>query len=522
MYHYVELPRFATFLLQNRLEDISADQLELSRKHSVPLLKYLKHLSDRQLIDLTKESMIELLTHIEENKAADYIRMSLQRWLSDQLAIVGKMEVVAEDITLISYIRRRSFKKWVPDYTSDVQQMMLLNDEIDLFFIGQDTSGINTYINILKESITAKENQLLEAQAIAHLGSFEWNIEKDTSVSTPELRKIFALKDRQPYYAFLKYVHPEDVEKIKDAMTTALTSGTFDCEYRYITPQGEKTLWTLGIVSFIDGKPVLMQGTVQDISERKNIERELTEKTAQLKKSNESLQQFASVASHDLKEPLRKIATYTDLVILTEEGRLSQKSTVNLEKVKDAARRMQQMISDILSYSSIEGEQKEMTNLQAVLDETTEVLDYAIKERKGIVKSDGLPAAFVDAAQIRQLFQNLISNALKFSRQGIPPVIDITHAVKKGKEIDGMDISSEKDYLEIKISDNGIGFEEEYAERIFGLFNRLHSKSTYEGSGLGLSIARRIVDSHNGFISASSKKGEGSTFTITLPLHNTA
>jgi signal transduction histidine kinase len=178
---------------------------------------------------------------------------------------------------------------------------------------------------------------------------------------------------------------------------------------------------------------------------------------------------------------------------------------------------MQQMITDILSYSSIEGEEKEIINLQAVLDETLELLDQTIKEKGATITSDSLPAAFADAAQIRQLFQNLISNALKFAKPDVPPRITFSHTIKKGKEITIPGASTNLKYLQICIADNGIGFEEEYAEKIFGLFNRLHSKSAYEGSGLGLSIARRIVENHNGFIAAQSKKGEGATFIITLP-----
>lgn len=518
MYRFAEFPGFASYLLENHLHDLCVDQLTLSRQHNVPVLKLLTHISDEELILRTKESMTELLLDLQENRAFDFIRKSMERWVADQLEIVGKLEVVAEDLTLISYIRRRSFKKWVPSYASEGEKMMRLNDEIDLFFMGQDTTGINTYINILKENLEKKEHQLLVAQSIAHLGSYEWDIQKDESVSTPELRKIFELKDRQPYEEFLKSVHPDDVEKLQAAINTALQTGNYECEYRYLAPSGEKTLWTIGVVSFENEQPAIMRGTVQDITERKNIERELLEKTLQLERSNESLQQFASVASHDLKEPLRKIATFTDFVLESERDFLSDKATSNLQKVKDSARRMQSMITDILTYSSMEGRDKADTDLQTVFQETIDVLDETIKDKKASITSDQLPTIRADAAQMRQLFQNLFSNALKFSKPDVAPRITVHHTIKHGKELNIPGLSASTPYLQLHVVDNGIGFEEEYAEKIFGLFHRLHSKSTYEGSGLGLSIARRIVENHRGLIKASSHKNEGSRFTIILPL----
>jgi signal transduction histidine kinase len=194
----------------------------------------------------------------------------------------------------------------------------------------------------------------------------------------------------------------------------------------------------------------------------------------------------------------------------------------NLEKVKASSIRMQQMIEEILNFSSITNEaKKECVSLTKVLNEALEILDDGIRERSASITADNLPEAVVIPAQLRQLFQNLIANSLKFSRKDVKPKITITHKFKAGNEIQH-ELQSENfkpagQYLQLIISDNGIGFKQEHAQKIFGLFTRLHSRSTYEGSGLGLSICKRIVENHEGTITATSQPGAGSTFIVTIP-----
>jgi signal transduction histidine kinase len=364
-------------------------------------------------------------------------------------------------------------------------------------------------------ALEKREQQLLEAQALAHIGSYEWNMKENRSVNTPEVYKIFEMDDHQRYEEFMTHVHPDDVQKVKDAIAESFRTGNYDCEYRYQKNGKEKVIWSLGKVQFENGQAVRMIGTVQDITEIKAIEKELLEKTRQLEESNKSLQQFASVASHDLKEPLRKISMFADIVMEAEKDNLSQNSFERLMRMQASSKSMMQMIQDILAFSMLEVKQpKEKVNLDKLVKEILDLLDERIKDTKAEIVCDTLPEAYVIPSQFRQMLQNLISNALKFSKKDVPPKIEV-----RFKWINGLveNLKPASRYLQLTICDNGIGIEEEYLDSVFDLFKRLHSKAEYEGSGLGLAITKRIVANHEGEIIVTSKPGKGTCFYITIP-----
>jgi light-regulated signal transduction histidine kinase (bacteriophytochrome) len=220
-----------------------------------------------------------------------------------------------------------------------------------------------------------------------------------------------------------------------------------------------------------------------------------------------------------MKEPLRKIAMFSDLIITTDWDELSEKTKTNLQKITDASKRMQQLIEGILSYSSLNiSAVKENYSLEEALKEAINNLEFKIKETSAVIESDSLPTANVVPFQMQQLFQNLLANALKFAKKNVQPKIAVTHTIVPKSNIASKNLQPADHYLEIKISDNGIGFSNDVAERIFGLFQRLHSKSAYEGSGLGLAICKRIAEYHGGTITASSKENTGSTFIVLLPI----
>ncbi len=258
---------------------------------------------------------------------------------------------------------------------------------------------------------------------------------------------------------------------------------------------------------------------IRDITEQKNNQAQLELKTLELERSNQQLQEFASIASHDLKEPLRKIAMFVDVIITKENEALSEATKNNLQKIRDAARRMRQLTEGILSYSSFgTAVEKEQISLEVLLQDAVANLESRIKETNAVITSDGLPEAPVVALQLQQVFQNLLSNAIKFSKNDETPRINISHIILPWKEIQIKDLQHAAHYLQINFEDNGIGFSGEVTEKIFGLFQRLHGKSAYEGSGLGLAICRKIIENHKGTITATSEPDAGSTFTILLPL----
>jgi PAS domain S-box-containing protein len=267
-----------------------------------------------------------------------------------------------------------------------------------------------------------------------------------------------------------------------------------------------------------DGSIRQIIGAALDINRRKEMERTILQNTLQLEQSNASLEEFAYVASHDLKEPLRKISTFGDRLVASQLDRLSDDGKIYLRKIVDASQRMQNMISDLLSISMISGNRAfETYSLQRILEETVQTLEFKIENQQAVIRYDQLPEANIIPSQFRQLFQNLLSNSLKFVREGVQPLITIRCTEADPYEAAPYQLARAEKYLKILFSDNGIGFENEYAQKIFAIFQRLHGRSEYEGSGIGLSICKKIVEHHRGVIFAQGEPGVGATFTIILP-----
>jgi light-regulated signal transduction histidine kinase (bacteriophytochrome) len=239
----------------------------------------------------------------------------------------------------------------------------------------------------------------------------------------------------------------------------------------------------------------------------------LEEINSELEISNHDLQQFASIASHDLQEPLRKILIFATMLRNKHLGDFSAEGLSYLDKIIGSSKRMRTMISDILTYSRLSTHINNytLTSLSEVVGEVLEDYEILIQEKKANIIIGELPEIEVNRGQIKQVFQNLISNSIKFAKKDKAPEIHIS-----SQFVPVSDTASDA-YL-ITILDNGIGFDTSYTDRIFSLFERLNTKDKYEGSGIGLAITKKIIDKHNGSISARSEEGKGSSFTISLPV----
>jgi PAS domain S-box-containing protein len=263
------------------------------------------------------------------------------------------------------------------------------------------------------------------------------------------------------------------------------------------------------IVPFLNekGKPYEYVSIRYEITSRKQAEEQLIHYADKLEASNRELQDFASVAAHDLQEPLRKIQAFSDRLKTKYRDLLGDDGKDYLDRMLGSAKRMQTLIDDLLSYSRITTKAQPFvpTDLNQVLREVLSDLEVRIESTHGKIISGTLPTIDGDPSQMRQLLQNILSNALKFHKPETPPEIHIESEVKAGN-------------CEIRIRDNGIGFEEKYLDRIFTIFQRLHGKSQYEGTGVGLAIVRRIVERHHGQVTAKSTPGSGTTFIIHLPV----
>jgi PAS domain S-box-containing protein len=259
------------------------------------------------------------------------------------------------------------------------------------------------------------------------------------------------------------------------------------------------------------GRPTGLRTFLLDITQRKRAEIALQEQAGKLARSNAELEQFAYVASHDLQEPLRKIQAFGDRLKTKYEAGLGPEGLDYLTRMQNAAARMQILIQDLLSLSRVASNSKPFTavDLGEVVRTVVSDLEMRINDAKGRVEAGVLPVISGDRGQMAQLFQNLIGNGLKFRKPGESPVVKVGASAQT--------LAGGAAGWEITVEDNGIGFDEKYRDRIFQIFQRLHGRNEYEGTGIGLAICRKIVDRHNGSILASSSPGAGARFIITLP-----
>ncbi len=281
------------------------------------------------------------------------------------------------------------------------------------------------------------------------------------------------------------------------------------------TPPGTEPLvfwdWDLRAVSGEDGQVQGLVLTLTDISEHKQAQEPLTLLVEELERKNQELQEFASLASHDLQEPLRKVRMFGDRLRDKYGDILDHAGRDYLRRMNQACRRMSKFIDDLLAYSRITTQARpfEEVDLNQAAEYARVNLEGRIEESAGMVTIHALPAVEADFNQMAQLFQNLMSNALKFHREGVAPEV-----IVQGRTVR----TNTGDQCEIMIQDNGIGFSPEYSEEIFMPFRRLHGRSEYKGTGIGLALCRKIVERHRGELSAESEPGKGSRFIITLPL----
>lgn len=333
---------------------------------------------------------------------------------------------------------------------------------------------------------------------------------KICDVNDATLRLYGVEKKEQLLGSLNQILVPESLRLFKEELI-AIAEGKryFEGEFVSKTLPGDSLNILLHLV--VPGEPpdfsrVII--TITDITDRKAAEEALLERSKELERSNQELEQFAYVASHDLQEPLRMVSSYTQLLARRYKGQLDSDADEFIAFAVDGAQRMQMLINDLLAYSRVsrKGQPFKPVNCEMVLKRVLAMLRQAISESKATITYDPLPTIIADGRQLLQLFQNLISNALKYRSQ-TPPKIHIGFGAKSLAEGGGS---------LFWVEDNGIGIEPQYTERIFIIFQRLHSRAEYPGTGIGLAICKKIVQRHGGRIWVESEFGKGSTFYFTI------
>lgn len=666
-----ELPGFARFLLDNHLDELVREMLRLSKEMKVPILKYFNK-PDEELLALALPAYAELLQAFIDGTTDEVIKRTVALWKSNQLPIIEKDQIVAEDISIVARLRRKMFHHFIPKYTNDTSKVLAVVDEIEDYLLRYTTELFKTYTNILQDRIENHLDQFRQsdrlfrqAAAITRIGNYVWDLRSKTLTWSDELWRMYEVDPNSGVMhndIARKYNHPDDNIIVDTHISRSLQTGEpFDFHYRIVFEDGrEKTLHARGEVEHdAAGNPVKIFGTAQDVTEQKIIERRLEEnqnfilkiadaapaiitsynlktgqylfvsqglqkllgyssqhalkegipffvgithpddigrimeentqavqkanldfetavdepivefqyrmlhangeyrwfhtfgtvfsrnaagevelvlnislditekikseqilleKTLELEQSNQSLEEFAFIASHDLKEPLRKISTLTDRLVSIENVNLSGDGKMYLEKVVNSSIRMQRMIDELLALAQVTSDRSyQEVSLQTLLADVLQTFEQKIEEIKGEVISTGLPHAMVVPSQFRQLFQNLISNSLKFRRTDVTPRVEIKHEYVNAHSVAHHNLQPASRYHQLTFTDNGIGFDNRFLSKIFSIFQRLHPRHKYDGTGIGLSICKKIVENHSGVILADGVENQGAKFTIIIP-----
>jgi signal transduction histidine kinase len=524
--NFTYLPGFASFLLEHKLEEFVKLQLAHVKEENLPIFKLFEKLSYAELFELGLKNAREFLMIFIENKAELFIAKSTSDYIANRLSTITREQIVARDITSISLLRRRSLRAFLPDYTHDLNLFVKIMEELDYFIAESETASFNAFIQIQQEMIqginTELENRhadLLESQDLSNMGNFYWDFSGKRSEYSPGVLKIFEMPQATNLSDFLMNVHPDDRSKLSEAISKALNNdGIYECEYRYRVNNKEKRIWSRGIVNYENSEPVSMKGTLMDVTHKYSMLQNLELKNIELQRINKELQSFNYVASHDLQEPLRKIQLFAHRILEKGSESLSAETLDYFNRILLSASRMQKLIEDLLTFSQTTADKENFTfcDLNACLDEALVNLAEIIKEKNARINGTQLPKVYGLSFQLSQLFFNLVGNALKYSKKNETP--EITFSINKiaGNKI-GVLVPAHENYFEICIADNGIGFDQENAEKIFGLFQRLHTKEKYSGTGIGLAICKKIMHNHEGYIKAESEPGKGSVFKIYFP-----
>ncbi len=390
------------------------------------------------------------------------------------------------------------------------------------------THDITSQSRTLKDLSDYKQ-AMLDKERFLSSGSWELDIKSRALSWSDGKYRLFGYDtdDRSTlpvvtHQLYAKHVTPAELDRLKEIWNYV----EFFCEdehrweYELTTVQGERKIIEsyARVVKDEEGHRFKVIGASRDVTQMREYEESLKRKIEELDRSNKDLEEFAYIASHDLQEPLRKITAFSERLKERARMELSEESVVYLDRMLTGTSNMRMLIDNLLEFSrtSRHNQPFQETDLGSILENAKAELELKIEETGAIITSQTLPVIEAIPSQVHQLMTNLISNAIKFRKPGEVPRIDIRARALTAAEKSSLRLP-EANYFKLQVNDNGIGFEQEYADRIFQIFQRLHGKSEYPGSGIGLAICKKIAENHSGFIIAQSEPGKGARFITILP-----
>ncbi len=411
-------------------------------------------------------------------------------------------------------------EKWLKSAASELEGGVNVNT-IDITY----EKLRNKNLKKLNENLFIKNTILNNAEVVAKTGSFSWYPHTNVSDLSDNFYRLLGCRPGEfeaRFENFKPFIHQDDLANYKKAAAKVIKSGQLkENTYRVINKKGNTRHWRIAGVMIIEDGEEKMIGIIQDITESIKKDKQLKSRNRVLKRINTELESFNRIVSHDLQEPLRKIQMFISL--LSEEAeadRLSGKSLVYFGKINDAATRMQMLIKNLLSYSRIESTEEnfEEIDLNEILEEIEYNFSESIKDANIDIIKKKLPTIKGINFQMVQLFSNLISNSIKYRNIHNDSKILIEAFKVSKNQIKANFVKTSENYHKIVFSDNGIGFNQQNAEKIFNIFERLHLKTEYSGTGIGLSICKKIIENHHGFIHAKGEPEKGAIFYIYLPV----
>lgn len=392
-------------------------------------------------------------------------------------------------------------------------------------------TGLTRDITVQEESMKSLadyKTMILENEKFLNYGTWESDRDGKSMYWSEGMYSIFGYSDEDRaklkinQELYINHMNPEDyLRGLEINVDMDTIKENYQWDYEIKDNNGEvKLLSTYGkIIRDNDQKIEKIIGTTRDVTELRRYEKTLETKILELNRSNRELEEFAYVASHDLQEPLRKISTFSQRLQLKFADKLGADGNLYITRVVAACENMRKLIDNLLEFSriSLNNPPPELVDLSSVVKSAMEDLDLVIAETKSVVKVGTLPSVEAISSQMLQLFANILNNSIKFRKQDVRLQINIQSRELTLEEKETNELNPETVYFLITIEDNGIGFEQQYSDKIFQLFQRLEGKSEYPGTGIGLSICKKIITNHNGLIYATGNPDEGATFSIILP-----